>query len=234
MYDELLLKIKKQIGKICDAVELLEVNESQYSGIQLSEEIECKHMAVLQQYAEVLTLYLREKDKFLSYYAEEKGILDPIAGAISECGYGCEITNEGFIRAVLPPLLRRKSTNAGSWKKIFSSQLQAIVEPLYRAFRTADKDVKFSDAVVVFKHIKTLSAREQDYDNIEKKFVLDMFKAYFLEDDCMQMIDVFECFQQEDSNFLVVYIIPKISFADFLSLYRARAEIKFCVVKEAE
>lgn len=90
-----------------------------------------------------------------------------------------------------------------------------------------DKEVKFSDAVVVFKHIKAPSAREQDYDNMEKKFVLDVFKGYFLEDDCMQMIDVFECFHQEDDNFLVVYIIPKTSFIEFLWIYRARTEIKF-------
>lgn len=221
--------IIRKLKKVQDTMQLIDSDIGQNNCIYGTPGEGYKRWEKLQADIIELSLAVREHNVYLRYETEGEDISDPTYEATAFCGYGCEWTKEGFIRAVLPPLLKRREGYAKAGKSELNHYLRACLTP--RCLSSSDPQV-FKKAVVVFKHIRTPDAPAQDYDNLEKKCVLDMVRNFYLEDDCMQFIDVYECCHEGDANFLVVYILPQSAFGCFLDNYKNQPEEKLEFVEK--
>ena len=192
-----------------------------------------EYLQKLQNETELLVLSTREMS-FESGSLPPLEVNDSITDAFVQEGYGVEFTKQGYLRAVLPPLINRRSQMSGAGIKVLTHTLKTIFHSFYLAHEQDDLLKKiFQDSVVVYKFISERKSANRDYDNLERKSVLDALKADFLADDCMKIIDVFECYQTGDSNYLVLYVIPKNSFHCFVNDFWNAPECKFdCMHKD--
>ncbi len=214
--------IIQKLKKVQETIDLIQSESVRDNGIYGIPGEGYKRWEKLQAEVVVLSLAVREHNVFLRYESEGEEISDPTFEAAALQGYGCEMTSEGFIRAVLPPLLKRREGYASAGKSEWNHLLRAILSP--RSFPSTE--TIFKNAVVIFKHIRTPEAPAQDYDNLEKKCVLDRVKDYYLEDDRMQFIEVYECCSSGETNFLVVYIVPQADFRLFMETYKNQCEYR--------
>lgn len=215
--------IIRKLKKVQETMDLIQLGLGQNYGIYGIPGEGYKRWEKLQADAVELSLAIRDHNVFLRYETEGEELSDPTFEAAALDGYGCEMTKEGFVRAVLPPLLKRREGYAKAGKSEWNHVLRSILSP--RAFPSSETPT-YKNAVIIFKHIRSSDAPAQDYDNLEKKCVLDMVNDYYLEDDRMQFIDVYECCSPGETNFLVIYIVPQKEFRAFMDAYKDRRENK--------
>ena len=100
--------IIQKLKKVQETIDLIQSESVRDNGIYGIPGEGYKRWEKLQAEVVVLSLAVREHNVFLRYESEGEEISDPTFEAAALQGYGCEMTSEGFIRAVLPPLLKRR------------------------------------------------------------------------------------------------------------------------------
>ena len=100
-----------------------------------------------------------------------------------------EVTLEGWVLAVLPVILPRRTDGDRS---------RFLASSLWRAVRTHFRDKplpKFHSCVLIYEHIYAFDRRRRftDHDNLELKHCQDVLEAAFLTNDSSSLCSAFQC-----------------------------------------
>lgn len=165
---------------------------------------------------EYMSLQVRYDARQLPIERAEKVSESIILEATQHFGYGGEVTKEGWIRLVLPPVLNRRYRKNGNIEQ-YRNTLYMILNALIK-----EQKIKgvFADQTVIFKHVVHDMKTSADADNVENKAVLDAVATFLLKDDAFSCIDYYSCASLDTETFLVVYIVPREQSADWFAKYR--------------
>ena len=181
--------------------------------------------------SEYLTIHMRNEARFITGMKAYNEALRAPTTVAEAAGYGVDKTEEGWFRLVLPPLIRRN-------QKRNSDALRGTVYALLRSYQDSlypDREAmlrRLTNQVVIFKHVDPAKMK-MDYDNLEKKIVLDVINTFLLRDDTMDDIDIFECGIHGETvkePILVVYITPRDRLVEWVKNYKYLPEHKLNTV----
>ena len=122
-------------------------------------------------------------------------------------------TEEGWFCLRIPMLLPKKEAGSVSY-------LRGILYPATRRFFSGKKTVRYSDGVMIFRHVYNRECPERrmrDHDNIEVNFVADTAALYTLPDDSPKYCSHFYCSASADRERTEVYVVPRAEFSVWLS-----------------
>jgi hypothetical protein len=174
---------------------------------------------------EYLAVQMRYETRFLPHERAFEDSKLVTANVACDLGYGIETTSEGWLRIVLPPLLAKRKNKKRSTLEQFRGMVHIMLDSFKKQqFEQYGLHGYLSDRVVIFKHITDPSENAKDYDNQEIKVVLDEICTFYLVDDSMKYIDLFQCSQSGETSFLVVYLIPQDHFVSWIKTYRDMPE----------
>ena len=124
---------------------------------------------------------------------------------------------DNILEIDLPRLLPKKGNRRGG---------EFLTDPLYFTLQTYTKGkeaLHFKECIVCFLHIYAnhLSKnRIRDYDNVEKKQVLDTVAAFLLEDDGGFLCDVYHTIALGEKDYTKIFIMEKDKFPNWLLQYQ--------------
>ncbi len=132
-----------------------------------------------------------------------------------EIGY----TEEGWFILRMPMLLPKKE--GGN-----VDHLRTILYPAFkRFFNYQQHTVKFSDCVIIYRHVydrNRLERQYRDHDNIELNFVTDTVALYVMEDDAPLKCAHYYCSASGSTERTEVYVVPR---EDFVAWYQMSENI---------
>lgn len=126
-----------------------------------------------------------------------------------EMGY----TREGWFQLRIPALLPKKEHGSPSY-------LRDLLYPAMRRFFAGKVPHRYTDCVLVFRHIYDRARPERayrDHDNIELNMVVDIVALYLLTDDAPLRCAHYYCSASGPQDCTDVYIIPRGSLSDWLA-----------------
>lgn len=121
-------------------------------------------------------------------------------------------TQEGWFSVRIPMLLPQKE--AGT-----SDYIRGFLYPAMRDFFVDKPPVRYSDCVVIFRHVYDRQRPERqyrDHDNFEINFVTDTIALYVLPDDNPSVCTHYYCSAASSAERTEVYIVPKADFKTWL------------------
>ena len=164
----------------------------------------------LEESSERLTLLTRA----LPCYTGARSAPEDVAQIVSdvvpvETGF----TEEGWFCLRIATLLPKKEAGSVSY-------LRGVLYPAMRQFFNGKKTVRYSSAVMIFRHVYNRERPERlmrDHDNIEVNFVADTVALYTLPDDSPKYCSHFYCSASADKERTEVYVVPRSDFPDWLA-----------------
>lgn len=121
-------------------------------------------------------------------------------------------TDNGWFTVQIPLLLPKK--NRGS-----AEYIRAILYPAMRDFFMSKTPVRFSDCVLIYRHVYRRDRPERqmrDHDNIEINMVSDIVAMYVMPDDCPRVCTHYYCSASGSTERTEVYVVPKQDFQTWL------------------
>ena len=123
-------------------------------------------------------------------------------------------TIEGWFSVRIPALLPKKSEGSASY-------IRSYLYPAMQHFFSYVPPVKYSDCVLIFRHIYDKNRPERqyrDHDNIEVNMVADVVALYVMQDDAPLKCCHYYCSAAGDEDRTEVYVVPKSEFPNWLVL----------------
>ena len=121
-------------------------------------------------------------------------------------------TKEGWFCAMIPTLLPKKSKGSSDF-------IRDMLYPAMARFFKGKSPVRYTDCVLVFRHVYERSRLERqyrDHDNIETNIVADILALYVLHDDNPLNCSHYYFSAAGDKNETQIFVIPKDEFIDFI------------------
>lgn len=126
-------------------------------------------------------------------------------------------TAEGWFGLRIPALLPKK--DAGS-----ADYIRSFLYPAMRDFFVGKEPVRFTDCVLVYRHVYDRSRPERrmrDHDNIEINMVSDIVAMYVMPDDGPKFCSHYYCSAGGNEERTEVYVVPKEKFPLWLATEKA-------------
>lgn len=123
-------------------------------------------------------------------------------------------TAEGWFSVQMPFLLPEKKSGSVEY-------VRSILYPVMRDFFETSPPVRYTDCVVIFRHVyeETRSERrKRDHDNMEIKMVTDIVALYVMPDDAPGICNHYHCSVKGTGERTEVYVVPKEDFLKFLTI----------------
>lgn len=127
-----------------------------------------------------------------------------------EIGY----TNRGWFVLRMPMLLPKKEAGSADY-------IRSFLYPAMKEFFGKSYPVKFTDCVLVYRHVYDTHRPERayrDHDNIELNMVTDIVALYVMEDDAPLRCRHYYCSAAGMTERTEVYVVPREEFSEFLSM----------------
>ena len=123
-------------------------------------------------------------------------------------------TVEGWFSIRIPALLPKKSEGSATY-------IRSYLYPVMRHFFSYVQPVKYSNCVLIFRHIYDRNRPERqyrDHDNIEVNMVADVVALYVMQDDAPLKCCHYYCSSAGEEDRTEVYVVPKDEFPNWLVL----------------
>lgn len=123
-------------------------------------------------------------------------------------------TIEGWFSIRIPALLPKKTEGSASY-------IRSYLYPVMKHFFSYVPPVKYSDCVLIFRHIYNKNRPERqyrDHDNIEVNMVADVVALYVMRDDTPLKCCHYYCSAAGEEERTEVYVVPKKEFPNWLVL----------------
>ena len=159
--------------------------------------------------SEKLTLLCRELPAYTGSPAA-KSDMEAILSETIPVDIG--FTIEGWFSIRIPALLPKKSEGSASY-------VRAFLYPALKAFFDGKQPVRYSDCVLVFRHVYDAARPERqyrDHDNIEINMVTDIVALYVLPDDAPLRCAHYYCSAVGKGDRTEVYVVPRHDFPQWL------------------
>jgi len=117
-------------------------------------------------------------------------------------------TSEGWFGVVIPSLLPKKQKGSADYLR------DALYFSMQKFFR-GKQPVKYTDCVLIFRHIYRCDMPERqyrDHDNIEVNMVSDVIALYVLYDDSPLRCSHYYCSASGDENRTEIFVVPQNKF----------------------
>ena len=194
-----------RIRKICDIFNLIDDNlkngdiEGAYTN-SLS----------LEAAVEKLALSTRQLPKYTGNPQAQKMCAQVIADTVP---VSIGFTPEGWFGVVMPALLPKKNKGTADY-------ISEIMYPAMQNFFRGKQPVRYTDCVIIFRHIYQHDRPERqyrDHDNIEVKAVTDIIALYVLFDDSPLRCSNYHCSAPGNENRTEIFIIPQNEFGAWIT-----------------
>lgn len=129
-------------------------------------------------------------------------------------------TAEDWFALRLPALLPKKQTGSADY-------IRSFLYPAMREFFMGKEPVRFTDCVLVYRHIYDRSRPERkkrDHDNIEINMVSDIVAMYVMPDDGPEVCAHYYCSAEGTQERTEVYVIPRKEFPMWLVMEKSMPE----------
>lgn len=175
---------------------------------------------------EYLTIQIRQLIRAMKPSKDSFGDCDrAINAVVCNCGYGVERTLEGWWKMVFPPLLPKRRTRRNSNIEQNRGMIHILLHEYLKSYYEHNARIgMLTKQVIILKYATAPTDNAKDYDNQEYKAVIDEINQYFLVDDSMKHIDLYECSLPNDRSFLTVFLVPQDKFEDWYRTYRYMTE----------
>lgn len=123
-------------------------------------------------------------------------------------------TVEGWFSVRIPALLPKKSKGSADY-------IRSFLYPAMSEFFKAVPPVRYSDCVLIYRHIYDRKRRERqkrDHDNIEINMVSDIIALYVMPDDGPSVCSHYYCSAEGCNDRTEIYVVPKTDFSVWLTL----------------
>ncbi len=123
-------------------------------------------------------------------------------------------TKEGWFSVRLPFILPKKESGSTDY-------IRSYLYPAIRDFFKGKQPVRYTDCVVIFRHVYDRQRPERqyrDHDNFEINFVTDAIALYVLPDDNPMVCTHYYCSASSSVERTEVYIVPKPDFRRWLDI----------------
>ena len=163
----------------------------------------------LEEKAEKTVLLTRVLPAYSGRMLADVEINNIIANSISvEIGF----TSEGWFVVRIPALLPKKETGSVDY-------IRSFLYPAMRSFFDGKPPVRYTDSVLIFRHVYNRSRPERqmrDHDNIEVNMVADIIALYVLPDDHPSFCSHYNCSVAASEDRTEIYVIPRCDFPSWL------------------
>lgn len=199
--DKQLRKTNEKMGIMKQRLEIGDLNGAYQDALKFAES------------SELLTLYARQLPAYNINPQMRK-----MSEQIMENNIPVRIgfTPERWFGIVMPTLLPKK--NRGN--KNSSYYVCGFLYPAMQNFFRGKQPVKYTDCVMIFRHIYQRDRPERqyrDHDNIEVKAVIDVIALYILFDDSPLRCSHYYCSAPGDENRTEVLVIPQNEFGAWIA-----------------
>lgn len=129
-------------------------------------------------------------------------------------------TAEGWFALRIPALLPKKQTGSTDY-------IRSFLYPAMREFFTGKEPVRFTDCVLIYRHVYDRSRPERkkrDHDNIEVNMVSDIVALYVMPDDSPEVCAHYYCSAEGSEERTEVYVVPRTDFPMWLVTEKAMPE----------
>lgn len=127
--------------------------------------------------------------------------------------FGMEFTleEEGWYRVILPQIPNKKAREKS---KYFNETVFYFIKRCYQDMLTANQNeiIKFADATLVYvHHIDKNSPLKDvpDVDNIDQKYITDVFASVFITSDQMHHLDILNLSCLDEKAYTEIYVIDQ-------------------------
>ena len=122
------------------------------------------------------------------------------------------MTKERWFKMSFPSLLPKKESGSAEY-------VRGFLYPAMRRYFSRNPRIRFSDSVIIFRHIYDRHRPEREYrdhDNIELNAVVDVLAVYLMEGDAPLRCFHYYCTAAGDSDQTEVMVLPKEDFLRWL------------------
>lgn len=141
--------------------------------------------------------------------------------------YKFESTENGY-RAILPPLLSRRSARYKSFS-VRSRYNYYIFEKLLKDFQTSNPLYsRLSNAtIVIISHTASKGKIIRDNDNVDAHDVINLINKYLLssDDNGLRVSLVYDTMLSDDESYSEVFVLPKVNFLTLFGCQKMGNEI---------
>jgi len=159
--------------------------------------------------SEKLTLTARQLPAYTGHPQAQKMCAQVISDNIP---VSIGFTSERWFGVVMPVLLPKKNKGTADY-------ICEFMYPAMQNFFRGKQPVRYTDCVIIFRHIYRRDRPERhyrDHDNIEVKAVTDIIALYVLFDDSPLQCSNYYCSAPGDDNRTEIFIVPRSEFVTWL------------------